>query len=276
MLPHWKEYTITVPGKRGEFSVHYTRTGEGSGKPPMVLVHGFSDNGLCWLPVARAMEDEWDVILPDARGHGQSQRLRVGEQVHMADDLADLLRALGVDKPVIAGHSMGGSTAGLLDARYPGLARALILEDPGLRPHTPVPAESKERQEHPFKKWIMGLRGKTVEQVIIGGRQNDPHWPKDEWPAWAESKLQVDPNIFEVEMVWPDWREVVRGISAPTLLITGDVEKGGIISAEVAQAFTAMNPNVRVVHIPRSGHSIRRDKPAEYLRAIRDFLDEVK
>ena len=38
MLPHWKEHTLTVPSPRGEFITHYTRTGEGSGKPAMVLV----------------------------------------------------------------------------------------------------------------------------------------------------------------------------------------------------------------------------------------------
>ncbi len=274
MLPHWMEDTVEVPGKHGSFRVHYVRTGSGSGKPPLVLAHGFSDNGLCWKPIAQALESEWDVILPDARGHGLSQRFVPGVEVHLPDDLADFIRALGIERPVVGGHSMGGSTVGLMDARYPGLARALILEDPGWRDPRPQDASPSP---HPFKDWIMGLRNQTPEQIIAGGRKNDPNWPEEEWSAWAESKLQLDPAIFEPEVAitWEPWREVVRRISAPALLITADVEKGAIVSPEMAREIQQINPRVRVAHITGSGHSIRRDDPTAFLNAVREFLKEV-
>jgi pimeloyl-ACP methyl ester carboxylesterase len=50
--------------------LHYTRTG--GARPPLVLAHGFSDDGLCWSPVARELEDAYDIVMVDARCHGRS------------------------------------------------------------------------------------------------------------------------------------------------------------------------------------------------------------
>ena len=63
MLPaHWTEDSLAIH----DANLHYVRTGTGD-KPPLVLVHGFSDNGLCWLQTALDLEDEYDIVMPDAR-----------------------------------------------------------------------------------------------------------------------------------------------------------------------------------------------------------------
>src|SRR5512135_1303492 len=105
-MTQWIEQDVLVDGAK----FHYYRTGDGS-QPALVLAHGFSDNGMCWLPVARDLEAEYDVILPDARGHGKSQRVHPGEWVDHAADLAGIIQAMGLDRPIIGGHSMGASTA---------------------------------------------------------------------------------------------------------------------------------------------------------------------
>ena len=123
MQNHWTEKDVTVDGAQ----FHYYRTGDGS-KPALVLAHGFSDNGMCWLPVARDLEADYDVVLPDARGHGKSPRVQPGERVDHAADLAGIIQALGLERPVVGGHSMGGSTASVL-ACAP--SRAGAGADPG-------------------------------------------------------------------------------------------------------------------------------------------------
>jgi N-formylmaleamate deformylase len=158
MLSHWTQNDIDVNGVR----IHYTRTGAGSGKPSLVLAHGFSDNGLCWLPVARDLEADYDVILPDAHGHGQSQCAAPGEAVDMSAELAGLVQALGLERPILGGHSMGAGTASVTAAINPGLARALVLEDPGWR--LPAP-EAQPGRENPFEKWMKSLAGKSVEEL---------------------------------------------------------------------------------------------------------------
>src|ERR1041385_1916883 len=119
MLPHWIQNDLQVNGVR----LHYYRTGN-TDKRPLVLVHGFSDNGLCWTPVARDLESEYDVIMPDMRGHGLSARVQAGEKVDMAADLAGLIRAMEFSSPVICGHSMGAMITFEIGVRFPELAKA--------------------------------------------------------------------------------------------------------------------------------------------------------
>ncbi len=64
----WESGYVVANGLR----LHYTRSGRDTGKPPLVLAHGISDDGPCWTPIAAAMEDDFDVIMADARGHGRS------------------------------------------------------------------------------------------------------------------------------------------------------------------------------------------------------------
>ena len=82
-MSSWQSGEVTANGLR----LHFTRTG--GDKPPLVLAHGFSDDGLCWTPVARALEAEYDVIMVDARGHGGSEAPAQGyDPATQADDLA--------------------------------------------------------------------------------------------------------------------------------------------------------------------------------------------
>src|SRR5512143_369977 len=106
MLPHWTQNDLPVNGAR----LNYYRTGHGDQRP-LVLVHGFSDTGLLWARTACDLESEYDVIMPDMRGHGLSARVQPGDTVDMAADLAGLIRALRLERPIIGGHSMGGSIA---------------------------------------------------------------------------------------------------------------------------------------------------------------------
>lgn len=277
MLPHWKQNTLSIDGVK----IHYTRTGDGS-KPPLVLAHGFSDNGLCWLPVARDLESDYDIILPDARGHGLSARVQPGEQMDHPGDLLKLIQALELNRPIIGGHSMGANTAAQLGARYPDVPSALILEDPPWFPPAPAKPVKKEHEparENPFLEWITGLQGKTVAEVIESGRQNSPNWPEVEWQAWGESKLQLDTNIFKTERMWDtfeNWQTVARALRVPTLLITAVHKRGAIVTQAVARQAEVFSPYIQVAYVRGAGHSIRRENYRAYMREVKGFLSSLK
>ena len=125
MSSSWQSGFINTNGLR----LHYTRTG--GPKPPLVLAHGVTDDGLCWSPVATALAPDYDVIMVDARGHGLSDAPLEGYgPIEQADNLAGLIEALDLTAPLILGHSMGAMTTLMLAARHPELPRAIALEDP--------------------------------------------------------------------------------------------------------------------------------------------------
>jgi N-formylmaleamate deformylase len=257
--------------------IHYTRTGKGD-KPPLVLLHGFSDNGKCWLPVMQELAGDYDLILPDARGHGLSQRVQEGEAVDNAADMAGLIEALKLEQPVVGGHSMGASVAAGMGGRFAGLVRALILEDPGWRKPQPVPKPEagKEPPSNPFRDWLISLEKMTIDELKAKCREDNPAWGKAELQPWAESKKQLDFNILKaLQVPRTEWQDVVRGIVRPTLLITADVEKGAIVPSQIARKAAKMNNYIRVAHIPGAGHNIRRENTADYLQAVRGFLNEI-
>jgi N-formylmaleamate deformylase len=275
MYPHWTVTDTVVNGVQ----IHYVRTG-GQNKPPLVLLHGFSDSGMCWLPVAHELEAEWDIILPDARGHGKSQRVQPGEKIDAAEDTAGLIQQLQLKQPVVGGHSMGGNTAGLVGARYPELIRALILEDPGWRSAPPPEKEDKEGEPkmpppNPWRDWLVSLKGTPVEDVMAKCRADSPTWAEAELRPWVESKIALDTNIFLAESVRMAWEEVARLLVCPTLLLTGDVAKGAIVSEQDAQRAGQLSPAIRVANIPGVGHNLRRENFPLFLRLVKTFLQNL-
>ena len=104
-MTNWHSDLVQVNGH----AIHYYRTG--GQKSPLILLHGFSDNGLCWLRAAQTLQVTYDLIMPDAHGHGLSYRVTPGQPLNLVDDVAGLIQALELKKPALLGHSMGASTA---------------------------------------------------------------------------------------------------------------------------------------------------------------------
>jgi N-formylmaleamate deformylase len=99
----WQEGYVRV----NEVNLHYHRTGHD--KPTILLAHGIADNGLCWTRLALALEDRYDLVLYDARGHGFSdQPGDYSLESHVADAIG-LITALKLNQPILLGHSMGGA-----------------------------------------------------------------------------------------------------------------------------------------------------------------------
>jgi pimeloyl-ACP methyl ester carboxylesterase len=254
----------------GGIGIHYHRTG--GGKPPVVLAHGITDNGLCWTRVARALETDYDLIMVDARGHGDSDKPAsgYGPRDH-AGDLAAVIRQLGLDRPVVMGHSMGaGSTAALL-AAYPGLASGAVLEDPPWR----MPGQEAANQNATVE-WAQRIAKRkllTPEQLRAEGHADNPLWSDEEFAPWIDAKYKVSPNVVEyVGRNRTPWTELVAQFVEPVLLVRGDPECGGIIGPDQAEQAVALNPRVTVAHLPGAGHNVRREQFDGYVSAVRSFL----
>src|ERR1700761_7768145 len=89
--------------KANGIGIHYLRTG--GSKPAVVLLHGLTGNGRCWIPLGRALGGKFDVVMPDARGHGSSSAPLDGYRYEdHAGDVIGLIRALGLVTPILLGH----------------------------------------------------------------------------------------------------------------------------------------------------------------------------
>jgi N-formylmaleamate deformylase len=135
----WNEGEVFANG----IQQHYYRTGKG--RPPLLLLHGFTENGLCWSRVARGVEHEYDVIMVDARGHGRSSGPETGyAQAILNQDVVALIQELELHHPSVCGFSNGALTAAQVAATFPHLVRAIILEDPpwSESPSRPFPTSS--------------------------------------------------------------------------------------------------------------------------------------
>jgi N-formylmaleamate deformylase len=270
-MSEWFSGDVVVNGVK----IHYHRTG--GDKPPVVLAHGITDNGLCWTRLAQALEDEYDLVMVDARGHGLSDVPETGyaPEEHVAD-MAGLIGALGLEKPALIGHSMGAVNVALAVASYPDLARCAILEDPPWRT-TYDPNEHTAMIEE-WRADIVAKKSWTREEIIAAGRAQQPAWADMEWEPWADAKLQVSPAVFD----WADpptpltaWRDVVHKIACPTLVITADPALGAAMSPEAAQEAPGLNSGLQIIHIPGAGHNVRREQFEPYLEAVRRFLNAV-
>jgi len=111
----------------------------GAGQRPVLAVHGITANAVCWLAVARELPVDCTLYAVDLRGRGHSAQLPgpYGFDQHGAD-LSAVVRALGLDRPVLAGHSLGASVALLAADAQPDTFGRLVLVDGGLP--LPVPA----------------------------------------------------------------------------------------------------------------------------------------
>lgn len=265
-MPDWTTGRVAANGAM----IHYTRTGAGE-KPPMLLLHGVTDDGLCWSRVAADLQDRFDVVMADARGHGKSDRLTgVFSVPLLAEDAAEVIRGLGLARPVVFGHSMGAITAAALAADYPDLVAAVILEDPPLRDNPPpAPAELVEA----FRQQFAALRSAAPEALPAIGAATNPDWHAFETGPWAASKVEVDPAVFAHFDAFDryDWRAALGRIRCPGLLITGEPDRA-IVPPDIAAEALRLWPQGQLAHIPGAGHCIHRDRYAETMAAIDAFL----
>lgn len=269
----WQEGHLLANG----IGIHYYRTG--GNKPPLILAHGVSDNGLCWQRVALALQADFDLIMVDARGHGRSDKPPTGYTYEdFAADLAAFIQELGLGAVPVMGHSMGALTAMVMAARHPHLASKLILEDPPLMSEQAA-AEMAERFTHGAAMFSM-MQEQPVEAIVQFAQQMNGDWHEMEFPAWAESKKQFAPQVFaELGATQVDWRSLAPQLTMPTLLLTADTTPRpsgpAIVTPEIAAEVVALNPRIQLAYLPDAGHNIRREQFDLFLQTIRPFLATV-
>lgn len=257
----------------------------GAGGDPLLLVHGFTgakeDFG-DWFEALAARG--WHVVAPDLRGHGHSTRPDDEAEYDFeryADDLAALADALGWDRFVLLGHSMGGMVAQVLALRAPDRIRALILMDTLHGPLAHV-----DRELAGAAAGIARTRGMDVLQALLEDATDPLASPADtrvkaERPGYAEygaRKLRtVSPAMYAAmlpAMLDADDRlEDLTRLTMPALVVVGEQDTGFVAASE---RMAATLPQATYRCVPDAGHSPQFEAPEAWWAAVSGFLDEVE
>jgi pimeloyl-ACP methyl ester carboxylesterase len=265
----WKDGYVLANGIR----IHYWRTG--GNKPPLVLAHGSSDDGLCWTNFAKELEGNFDIVMIDARGHGLSDPPRPNDPVDVqADDLAGVIRELKLVRPVVMGHSMGSFAAAAFAAKYPDVARAVVLEDPNLggarRPGAAGAAADPEAR----RAALLATNNRSEAELVAQCMKNSPKWGQSECEIWAPSKRRHHPYTALGRGVGarPPMSELFAKITVPTLILKADAPPD--VRRQNEQVAGILKHG-QIVHIDGAGHNVRREEKQRALAALKPFLARV-
>jgi pimeloyl-ACP methyl ester carboxylesterase len=246
-------------------NIHYTRTG--GGKPPLVLLHGLTANGACWTGLVHVLEKEYDIIMPDARGHGESSVPDYGYRYEdHANDVIGLINSLRLPSPVLLGHSMGGMTAAVVASRSPKLLRGLILADPTFQ-STKVQREVRDSDVADQHRRILG---KSFGELLADLQRRHPNRSSDTIGLIARARLQTSMAAFDV-LTPPnsDYKQLVSAIDVPSLLVFGDK---GVVTSVLAEELQRLNPRFQVEQIPEAGHGLHYDRPGRFAAVVGSFI----
>ena len=249
-------------------NIHYRRTG--GDKPPLVLLHGLTGNGACWTPLARSLEGEYDVVMPDARGHGDSSTPLHGYRYEdHARDVIELIRELRIFTPMLLGHSMGGMTATVAASMAAQAVRGVILVDPTFL--------SPQRQREVFGSDVPEQHRRLLSQdkcdVLAQLRSRHAHRSPEIVELIASARLKTQISAFDVlTPPNPEYHRLISTIDVPILFVIGDA---GIVSLDAARELQGRNSHIQVELIQDAGHGVQYDQPERFEVVVRSFLRSV-
>ena len=268
---------VVLNGRR----FHYLDWGR-AGKRTILLLHGSLQQSHTWDFVALSLCQDWHVLALDARGHGDSEWDPEGDyslDAHQRD-LDGFAEALGLDQFVLVGHSMGGRNAYVFTSRHPEAVRALVIVDTGPEPGAEGETRIRRFRELPdeldsyeeFATRVQEYTGREREQVLGSLKYNIRARPDGKW-SWKYDKVMRAPGFrpagWPPEKLWG----CLAGIRCPTLLVRGG--NSDIFAPEVMERMLQVMPQSTSVVVPRAGHLVAGDNPADFLAAVRTLLDRI-
>ena len=264
-MTNWLSAFCTANG----IQIHYTRTG--GSKPPLILLHGLNANGDCWSAQARAFEIEYDVIMPDARGHGKSSAPDFGYSYDdHVNDIIGLIKVLELNAPILIGHSMGGMTAAVAVSNNPKLFSGLVLADPPFI----SPKVQREVRDSDVSDQHRRTLKKSFDDVLSEIKIRHPQRSVELLEQCARAQLQTSIYAFDVlTPPYPDYKQLISKLEVPSLIVLGDA---GVVSMSLAEELRKLNPVLQIEKIDNAGHGLHYDQPERFSNVVKSFLLTMK
>ena len=250
---------------------------EGRGRP-VVFVHGVMMSGRFFERQISGLGSTFRVVVPDMRGHGQSDKVLAGHTVgNYAEDLGVLLSDLSVERPVLVGWSMGAMVVYEFLKRY-GMAsvRGVVVVD--------QPPSDFAWPEYQFGVLTPESLGEMVEGIQIDQRSVAEefaglmqHEPQEAVSRWmAEEIMRVPPAIAStilVNQTLRDYRSFLPDITCPTLVAFGRDPK--LTPPEAGEYIAGVIPNSELVIFEGSSHCPFFEEAERFNEVLQDFVMKV-
>jgi pimeloyl-ACP methyl ester carboxylesterase len=277
--PNYESLFANVNGVR----IHYLKSG--SGRMPLVLIHGFGDDARMWLPLFADFGRDYTIIAPDLRGLGQSSTERTGyDKKTAAVDIHELVKSLGYKNIYLVGHDIGLMVAYAYAAQFPAEVKKLALMD------APIPGigDIWEKIYTNPALWHFHFGSSPIALELVKGRERiylEHVWHsfggdltkfrEEEKRMYGQSYAQpgVMRSAFEYFKAFEpqdadDNRNFARTkLPMPLLVIEGEKGMNGVLAMQAA----LISDNVTAIKFP-SGHWLMEEKPAETSAALKQFF----
>lgn len=270
----------------GSMEIAYDEVG--AGEPALVLVHGFTGFRQDFAGVLEALAPLGRTLAPDLRGHGESSHTGRPEDYtleRLTADLLAFLRAAGISRCDLLGHSMGGMLALRLALSHPERIHSLILMDTSARALEGVDESLLELAERVIREGGMAalatvLRARAADDPTRSrpDRLLEQEWGSERFWEWRTSRVvRMDPAAYgplaramvRQESLVPRLGEIHR----PALVMVGAEDQEFLVPArELAKGI----PAARLVEIPGGGHQPQNEARDAWLLALREHLERVR
>jgi len=253
-------------------------------RPTLVVLHGGPGfDHTYFKPFLSPLGDTFQIVYVDLRGQGRSGRpaIETCTLEQMADDVAALCAGLGIERPIILGHSAGGFVTLTLTTRHPHLAERLILVDTAAATAAMSDSMSILQQRN-------GAQARAAAERMFGGDFSDPalnDFIRLVFPAYLANpsnmaslgptigRCNFNPEVaafyFSKRAPLYDLRDKLAGIRQPTLVLVG--EQDWLTPPGTAQALAAGLPGSELVVLPDAGHFAFVEQPDIFNTAVRQF-----
>jgi pimeloyl-ACP methyl ester carboxylesterase len=271
-----KSKTVTANG----INLHYLDWGT-VGQPPLVLLHGLRGHAHVWDDVAESLYRNYHVYALDQRGRGDTDHAPGGDYSTDAfvDDLAGFVDAIGLNKFILFGHSMGGRNSMAFAGKYPERLERLCIVDigPKIEPDGGNRITNELRNLPPeldtFEAALAHVQTgnrfasePVMRRRLTGQTQQLPNG-KIGWKFDPEIREQrINGTAAPAADLWP----TLERITCPTLLVRG--AETDLLTDETAQQMVATLKQGTLAEIQRAGHMVFEDNPEDFITAVHDWL----
>jgi pimeloyl-ACP methyl ester carboxylesterase len=249
--------------------------------PPIVLLHGGHQSAHSWDLVSLYLAQRHHVFALDQRGHGDSEWPRDAEYTNdaMSHDAEAFITALGLERPIVVGHSMGGRNALLLTRRNAPLLRGLVVVDVG--------PELSDRGREVIAGFVQANQEfDGLEEFVENVRKYDPYRSREHIERTVRYNMlqRADGKYISKCDATPRRLGLVRGsgpqenitledarrFDLPVLLVRGANSR--ILTPEAAERFRDALPQGALATVPDCGHNVHGQNTQGFIAAIEGFL----